>query len=67
MRPINSNRDFLYYRTMYRRAVILLVILSFLSLILTFFLLYAYAVQPDREFYASAKTYKITKIEPISY
>ena len=67
MKDISSNREFIYYRTMYRRAVILLVSMAILALILTFFLFYAYATQPERDFYASAESYKITKIKPLSY
>lgn len=67
MKDISSNREFIYYKTMYRRAVTLLVTLSISLLLLTFFLFYAYATQPDRHFYASAESYKITKIKPLSY
>lgn len=67
MKEISSNKEFIYYRTMYRRAVMLLIAMSMLGVILTFFLFYAYATQPERSFYASAESYKITKIDPISY
>ena len=67
MKPINTYKEFLYYRTMYRRAVVLLVIMSILSVVMSLFLLYAYQAQPPRQFFASAKTYNITEIRPISY
>lgn len=66
MNKITSNREFIYYRTMYRRSVTLLVVMAISSLVLTFFLLYAYAVKPPRKFFASAETYKITEIKPLN-
>ena len=52
---------------MYRRAVSLLYFMALLCLSLVFFLLYAYAAQDSRKFYASAAMYKVTEIYPSEY
>lgn len=66
MKTIRSNRDFSYYKMMYRRAVTLSCGLAILSVLLIVFLLYAYAQRPERAFYASSKSYKITQLQPLS-
>jgi len=66
MRKIQSNRDFSYYKMMYRRAVGVSCALAILLVLLTIFLLYAYAQRPERAFYASSKSYKITRLQPLS-
>jgi len=51
---------------MYRRAVGVSCALAILLVLLTIFLLYAYAQRPERAFYASSKSYKITRLQPLS-
>ena len=66
MKRIKSQRDFLYYRVMYERAVFLSCIMVLICSLLVVFLFYAYSQRPDREFYASAMSYKITQLYPLS-
>lgn len=65
MKPIESSRDYAYYKMMYRRAVMLCCVMSALCALLVMFLFYAYAQRPERAFYASAKSYKITRLQPL--
>ena len=67
MKEITKYRDLKYYILMYRRAVSLLYFMALLCLSLVFFLLYAYAAQDSRKFYASAAMYKVTEIYPSEY
>ena len=66
MKEIQSSRDFAYYKIMYRRAVSLSCVLAILLVLLIVFLFYAYAERPERAFYASSKSYKITRLQPLS-
>ncbi|MBT4803817.1 MAG: hypothetical protein HON78_02295 [Legionellales bacterium] len=64
MKDVNCFKDLKYYITMFRRSVFILCIMATICVFLVFFLLYAYAAQPDRKFYASASMYKVTEIYP---
>jgi hypothetical protein len=66
MRKIESNRDLSYYKMMYRRAVNVSCGLVILMALLVIFLFYAYAQRPERAFYASSKSYKITRLQPLN-
>jgi hypothetical protein len=64
MKAVTCFKDLKYYIAMFRRSVFILCIMAAICVFLVFFLLYAYAVQPDRKFYTSESMYKVTEIYP---
>lgn len=66
MKEIRSNRDLSYVKMMYRRAVSIICGLAILLIFLIILLFYAYAQRPERNFYASSKSYRITALKPLS-
>ena len=66
MRAISSKKNLMYYVKMYRRITNITLVLSITSMLLTVVLIYYYLIQPERTFYASATSYNITKLTPLS-
>ena len=65
MSNTRDDKPLRYYVIMYRRAVLVTIMMAVISVLLVTFLLYCYVVSPERSFYASSTQYKVTRLIPI--
>lgn len=66
MQIINSRKCLNYFVKMYRKVVMMNLILVIVLVAQTLMLIYFYEKQPDRRFFSSAITYSVTEIYPLN-
>lgn len=60
-----NNRSLLYYVVMYRRAVLVCLVLSITMTMMALVILYLHMETPERKIYASEPYARITRLFPI--